>query len=73
MHCWIRGQAFDRLVATGHSKDEAKRLIGCVLSCGIFEMMRDQHVFDLHRFAKALAGLPTKPWDQPEVPYEDRA
>jgi len=65
-------QTFDRLVAAGHSEDEATRLIGCAVSCEMFEVMRDHRVFDLERFAKALAGLPTMPWDQPGGPYEDR-
>lgn len=54
-------QTFGRLVAAGHSKDEAERLIGCVLNCEMMEMLRDQRVFDLEKFAKGLARLPTLP------------
>lgn len=56
-------QTFDRLLSEGHSEKEAKRLIGCIVSTEIFDVMKNQEKFNLERFVNALNVLPKLPWD----------
>ncbi len=56
-------QTFDRLISEGYSAEEAKRLIGCVVSSEIFDVLKKQEPFNPKRFAKALNGLPKLPCD----------
>ena len=65
-------QTLDRLMAGGHSKANAKELIGCVLMCEMYEIMRYGRSFDHERYVKGLEGLPTLPWNQPDGPYKER-
>ena len=58
------GQTLKRLMAAGHSEKEAKRLIACVVSAEIFDVLKQQQPFNLERFVKALDKLPTLPWDE---------
>ena len=57
-------QTFKRLREAGHSEDEAKRLIACVVSAEIFDVLKRQEPFNLDRFVKALDRLPALPWDE---------
>ena len=59
-------QTLQRLVADGHSEEEAKRLIACVVSAEIFDVLKQQQPFDLDRFVKGLNNLPAMPWDEEE-------
>jgi hypothetical protein len=59
-------QTFKRLMAAGHSEKEAKRLIACVVSAEIFDVLKKQELFNLDRFVKALDRLPAMPWDDEE-------
>ena len=54
-------ETFDRLLAKGHSEEEARRLIGCVVVSEIFEILRKNEPFDPQRYAQALARLPNLP------------
>ncbi len=56
-------QTFDRLIREGHSKEEAKRLIGCVVTSEIFDILKKMEEFDISRFVKALNKLPEMPWE----------
>ena len=56
-------QTFNRLMKEGHSKEEAKRLIGCVVSVEIFDVMKNEEKFNLTRFVNALNTLPEMPWE----------
>ncbi|MGH7887146.1 MAG: hypothetical protein ACREPG_04730 [Candidatus Binatia bacterium] len=58
------GQTLKRLMAAGHSEEEAKRLIACVVSAEIFDVLKQQQPFDLDRFIKGLNNLPALPWDE---------
>ena len=58
------GQTFKRLMAAGHSEKEAKRLIACVVSVEVFDILKQQQPFNLERFVKALDNLPALPWDE---------
>ena len=59
-------QTFKRLIEAGHSAKEAKRLIGCVVSAEIFDVLKKQEPFNLERFVKGLNNLPAMPWDEEE-------
>ena len=58
------GQTLKRLLAAGHSEKEAKRLLACVVSAEIFDVLKKQEPFNLERFVKALDKLPTLPWEE---------
>ena len=60
------GQTFKRLIEAGHSEKEAKRLIACVVSAEIFDVLKKNEPFNLERFVKALNKLPTMPWEEEE-------
>ena len=59
-------QTLQRLVGDGNSEEEAKRLIACVVSAEIFDVLKNQEPFDLDRFVKGLINLPALPWDAEE-------
>ena len=56
-------QTLDRLLSEGYSEKEAKRLIGCVVSSEIFDVLKNQEEFDRERFVGALNRLPKLPWE----------
>jgi len=56
-------QTFDRLISEGYSEEEAKQLIGCVVTSEIFDVLKKQEPFNPERFAKALNELPKLPQD----------
>jgi len=51
-------QTFDRLISEGYSEEEAKELIGCVVTSEIFDVLKKKEPFNPERFAKALNELP---------------
>jgi len=57
-------QTFKRLTGAGISENEAKRLIACVVSAEIFDVLKKQEPFNLERFVKGLDKLPALPWDE---------
>ena len=57
-------QTFKRLMAAGHSAKEAKRLIGCVVSAEIYDVLKKKEPFNLERFVKGLDNFPAMPWDE---------
>jgi hypothetical protein len=60
-------QTFQRLLAAGHTADEAKRLIGCVVATEIYDVLKHRAPFDQVRFMAALHRLPTLPWEGQEA------
>ncbi len=56
-------QTFDRLISEGYSEEEAKELIGFVVSSEIFDVLKKQKPYNPVRFAKALDELPKLPRD----------
>jgi Mg/Co/Ni transporter MgtE len=56
-------ETYDRLVADGISDQEARRLIGCVVSSEIFDVLKQEQPFDHARFVTALNKLPKLPWE----------
>ena len=53
--------AFDRLISEGYSEEEAKKLIGSVVTVEIFDILSKQEPFNQKRFVKALNNLPNLP------------
>jgi hypothetical protein len=43
---------------------EAKRLIACVVSAEIFDVLKKNEPFNLDRFIKCLNKLPAMPWEK---------
>ena len=56
-------QTYDRLLQEGHSEEDAKRLIGCVIVSEMFDILKKKQEFKLDRFIKALQKLPELPED----------
>lgn len=50
-----------RLMASGHSKADATKLIAQCVSIEIFEVMKSKSEFNLERFVKNLNNLPKLP------------
>jgi hypothetical protein len=56
-------QTFERLISEGYSEEEAKKLIGSVVTVEIFDVLSKQEPFNPKRFVKALNNLPNLPED----------
>jgi len=54
-------QTYNRLIREGHSEEDAKRLIGCVVTSEIFDILKKKQEFNLQRFVQALNKLPELP------------
>jgi hypothetical protein len=54
---------FERLLAAGTSREEAWRLVSCVLATEMFEIARQQREYDHERFVAMLDALPKLPVD----------
>ena len=54
-------QTLERLMAEGHSRQEARRLIGLVVASEIFAVFKEQRPFDEPRFVASLRRLPEPP------------
>ena len=50
-------QKYDRLIADGHQHEETMKLIGCVVSSEIFDMLKRGKTFDEERYVAALHAL----------------
>jgi hypothetical protein len=51
----------DRLISEGHSEENAKELIACVVTSEIFNVMKKQEEFKPQRYVDALNKLPQLP------------
>ncbi len=60
-------ETLDRLISQGVEKDEARRLIACVVASEVFDIMKHEEVFDLERYVTALHKLPELPWEGQEL------
>jgi hypothetical protein len=56
-------QTFERLVAQGFSRDEARKLIGQAVVSEIFDVLKNQEPYDEARYLAALNRLPGKAWE----------
>lgn len=59
-------KTFERLLGTGHSGAEAKRLIACVLAAELFDVMKSDKPYDNARYVSKLERLPELPWEEDE-------
>lgn len=57
-------QTLERLIADGHTPDNARRLIGCVVSTQIYDILARDQPFDETAYVAALRRLPILPWDE---------
>jgi len=62
-------QILERLVADGHTLDDAQRLIGCVVSTEIYDVLTQHRPFDVTAYVAALQRLPILPWDDKPAGY----
>ena len=56
-------ETYDRLLTVGYSDQEARELVGAVISAEIYQMLKQQKPFEEARFTKALRQLPKMPWE----------
>lgn len=56
-------KTMERLVAEGYSEIEAKKLIACVVSSEIFDILKVKRVYDHDKYISALRKLPRLPWE----------
>jgi hypothetical protein len=58
---------FDRLIDDGHPEQEVYKMLACVLTADIFEMLKEKRPFDRELYARRLHALPTLPWEMEEA------
>ena len=56
-------ETYDRLIRTGVSDEEARRLIAVVLSTEMFQILKEKKVYNQERYIASLRKLPKLPWD----------
>ena len=56
-------ETFDRLRRDGHAKQEVYRMLGCVMTSEIYEVMKHERVFDRDLYVQRLRALPKLPWE----------
>jgi predicted peroxiredoxin len=56
-------ETYDRLIAEGHPEEEVFKMLACVLSTEMFEIMKQKRVFDRQLYIRRLRGLPELPWE----------
>ena len=49
---------YERLIGQGHSDEEARRLIGCVIASEMVGIVNESREYDHHRYLAALEALP---------------
>ena len=54
----------DRLLGEGHTRQQAEELIACVVSCEIFDILKQGQPYNESRYVDALERLPQLPWDE---------
>ena len=54
----------DRLMKTGTSEAEAKKLIRCVAALEIRSIIETKEPFNTQRYVEALKRLPKLPWEE---------
>ena len=60
----ITKETLKRLIAEGHSKNEAMKLIGFSLANEISEIMNNNQPFNEERYSQNLGNLPDLPWEE---------
>ena len=57
-------QTLERLIAKGHTRQEARRLIACAVVSEIYNVLQRHEPYDEARYIVALQRLPTMPWEE---------
>ncbi len=55
-----------RLVAEGHSRERAMELIACVVSSEVFDILKNNELYNEARYVAGLRDLPHLPWEDEE-------
>ncbi len=53
-------------MSEGHTREEAMKLIGCVLTSEVYDVLKTQTPYDNARYVANLKRLPELPWDNDE-------
>jgi hypothetical protein len=56
-------ETYDRLIKSGISDNEARRLIAVALSSEMFQMLKYKKNYSSERYIASLRKLPKLPWD----------
>jgi len=56
-------KTLERLLGGGHSRQEAMRLLACVLATELFNVMKSESPYDNARYIANLERLPKLPFD----------
>jgi hypothetical protein len=56
-------ETYERLLAEGHSVEQARELIASVILAEIYEVLKQKQPFNQERFIAALKMLPRLPWE----------
>jgi len=59
----ITNETFKRLLKEGNEENEAIRLMACVISAEIYDMMKEERKFDEDKYEKMMKKLPKMPWE----------
>ena len=51
----------ERLVAAGHTREQAVELIACVVSCEVFDVLKSGQPYNETRYPTGLRALPRLP------------
>lgn len=56
-------QTLERLMAEGHTEEDAMKLIACVVATVIFDTLKASSTYDEAAYIKGLLALPRLPWE----------
>ena len=56
-------QTYERLLKSGHSDEEARRLIAIVVGNETLRVIKENSPYQVKRFVQMLEKLPALPWD----------
>lgn len=56
-------ETYDRLIFDGHPEEEVLKMLACVLSTEMFEILKHKRVFDRQLYIRRLRDLPKLPWE----------
>lgn len=56
-------ETFDRLRREGHAEEEVYRMLGCVMTSEIYDVMKGERVFDRDLYVRRLRAPPKLPWE----------
>ena len=56
-------ETFDRLRREGHAEEDVYRMLGCVMTSEMYEVLKQKRVFDRDLYVQQLHALPKLPWE----------